>query len=146
MLRESTSAGRSVVSARSIADHPLDGLGGDALAGADDRDQLVEQPLGQRDLGGLAVQADPVAAHVHVGAEGALDQAEVLVAGPEHADHVDAVGDDHDVLGRGAVARGVVRVGVSHGCPVRAAFRSVLEALSMLREGTAAPPTAVTAW
>ena len=54
MLRRSTSAGRSVVSARSMRDHALDGLGGDALAGADDGHQLVEHPLGERDLGGLA--------------------------------------------------------------------------------------------
>ena len=56
------------------ADGALDGLGGHALAGADDRDELVEQPLGERDLGGLAAQRDLVAADVDVGVEGLLDQ------------------------------------------------------------------------
>ena len=64
-----------MVSARSMCEDPLDGLGGDALAGADDRHQLVEQPLGEGDLAGLAVQGDPVAADVDVGVEGLLDQA-----------------------------------------------------------------------
>ena len=44
-----------MVSARSMREHPLDGLGGDALAGADDGDELVEEPLGEGDLAGLAV-------------------------------------------------------------------------------------------
>ena len=61
------------------ADRALDGLGGEALAGADDRDELVEEPLDEGDLGGLAAQRDLVAAHVDVGVERLLDEAEVLV-------------------------------------------------------------------
>ena len=113
MLSDSTSAGRSVVSARSMLQDPLDGLGGDALAGADDRHQLVEQPLGERDLAGLAVQGDPVAADVDLGVEAALDQAEVLVPGTEQADHVDAVGHHDGVTGLVSVPDGCV----CHGCP-----------------------------
>ena len=64
-------------------DHALDGLGGDALAGADDRHQLVEHALGEGHLGGLAAQRDLVAADVDVGVEGLLHQREVLVAGSE---------------------------------------------------------------
>ena len=86
-------------------DHALDGLGADALAGADDRDQLVEHPLGQRHLGRLAAQGDLVAAHVDVGVEGLLHQGEVLVAGAEQRDHVDAVGHDDGVQGLVAAAR-----------------------------------------
>src|SRR5690348_11926057 len=47
--------------------------------------------------------------------EGALDDAEVLVAGAEQADHVDAVRDDHGVT-RGVRGCPLV-VAVSHGCP-----------------------------
>ena len=61
------------------ADRPLDGLGGQPLAGAHDRDQLVDQPLGERQLGGLAAQRDVVAPDVDVGVERLLDQREVLV-------------------------------------------------------------------
>ena len=86
--------------------HPLDGLGREALTGADDRDQLVEEPLGEGDLAGLAAHRDPVAADVDLGVEGALDDPEELVAGAEQADHVDAVGDDDRVLGRGSVSHG----------------------------------------
>ena len=82
MLRLSTSAGRSVVSARSIARTRSTVSAGDALAGAQDRHQLVEQPLDQRHLAGVTVEGDPVAADVDVGAEGPLDEAEVLVPGP----------------------------------------------------------------
>ena len=105
MLRLSTSAGRSLVSVRSIADRALDRLGGDALAGADDRDQLVEEPLDQRHLGGLAAQGDLVAADVDVGVEGLLDEGEVLVAGAEQRHHVDAVGH-HDGVGRHSIPVG----------------------------------------
>jgi integrase len=48
-------------------------------------------PLGQRDLGRLSRERDPVAADVDVRVEGLLDETEVLIAGPEQADHVDAV-------------------------------------------------------
>ena len=48
---------------------------------------------------GLAVQRDLVAADVDVGVERLLDQGEVLVAGAQQADHVDAVGDGHGVMG-----------------------------------------------
>ena len=98
MFSDSTSAGRSCGLGAQHADGALDGLGGDALAGADDRDQLVEQPLDQRDLGGLAAQRDLVAADVDVGVEGLLDEREVLVAGAEEGHHGDAVGH-HDRVG-----------------------------------------------
>ena len=52
---------------------------------------------------GWALQGDPVPAHMDVGVEGLLDQREVLVAGPEQADHVDAVGHHDGVLGPGNV-------------------------------------------
>ncbi len=72
------------------ADRPLDGLRGDALAGADDRGQLVEEPLGHGHLGRLAAERDLVAADVDVGLEVLLDQGEVLVAGAQQGDHRDA--------------------------------------------------------
>jgi hypothetical protein len=37
---------------------------------------------------------------VDVRVEGLLDETEVLITGPEQADHVDAVGYDDGVLGR----------------------------------------------
>ena len=67
------------------ADGALDGLGGDALAGADDRDQLVEQALDEGDLGGLAAQRDLVAADVDVGVEGLLDERRSSSPGPSRA-------------------------------------------------------------
>ena len=95
MLRLSTSAGRSVVSVRSSS--MARSTVSEVIPWPVRRmvDQLLEEPLGQRDLGGLAVEGDLVAAHVDVGVEGALDQAEVLVAGTEQGDHVDAVGHHH---------------------------------------------------
>ena len=94
-------------------DDPLDGLAGHALPGAHEGDDLVEQSLGLRDLGGVAGERDPVAADVDGGLEGPLDQPEVLVARTQDRDHVDAVGD-HDgvrrlvLLADGASAAGVV--------------------------------------
>jgi hypothetical protein len=79
------------------ADDALDGLGGDTLAGADDRDQLVDEPLGERDLARLTVQRDAVSTHVDIGSEGLLDQREVLVSRSQDTDHVDAVGHHDDV-------------------------------------------------
>ena len=80
-------------------DDPLDGLAGDALAGADERHDLVEQALGDGDLGRLAGERDPVATDVDGGVEGPLDQPEVLVSRAQDRHHVDAVGDD-DGVGR----------------------------------------------
>jgi hypothetical protein len=68
------------------------------VPGADHRDELVEQPLDQRRLGGVADHGDGVAAGVHVGGELALDDGQELVAWPEQSDHRDARGDGDGVL------------------------------------------------
>ncbi len=114
-------------------DDALHGLAGHALAGADDGHQLVEQALRQRDLVGRAVQCDLVAAYVDVGGEGVLDQREVLVAGTEKADHVDAVGHHNYMLGAGS-GLGVCPT-ACHECPVGRPFAWGME-VSMLREST----------
>ena len=102
----------------------LDRLAGHALTGADEGDDLVEQALGDRDLGGLAGERDPVAADVDGRVEGALDQPEVLVARAQDRDHVDAVGD-HDRVGRSSwgCRCGWLRVVSVMDARCRAAFR-----------------------
>src|SRR3546814_18254338 len=91
-----------------VCSSDLDGLVADPLAGADQGDQLLEEPFGQGDLGRLAVEGDLVAAHVDVGVEGLLDPDEVFVVGPEQADPVDARGHDYRVMsGRRAGGRPV---------------------------------------
>ena len=72
MLRLSTSAGRSVVSLRSMAADRSTVSRSDALPGAQDRDQLVEEPLDQGDVALLAGDRDLVAAGVDVGARETL--------------------------------------------------------------------------
>ncbi len=84
-------------------------------------DQLVEEPLDEGHLGGLAAQGDLVAADVDVGGEGLLDQGEVLVPGPEQGHHGDARGHGDGVL------RGV---DLCHRWPVRPP--SLFSAMSLL--------------
>ena len=74
------------------------------------RHQLVEQPLDEGDLGGLAPERDLVAAHVDVGVEGLLDEGEVLVAGAEQATMGMLLGTTTVCLVRGAA----VALGVCH--------------------------------
>ena len=99
MLRLSTSAGRSVVSARSIASTrstvslvtpwPV------RMIATSSSSSRSARAISRR----LAGERDPVAADVDVRVEGLLDETEVLIAGPEQADHVDAVGNHDGVLG-----------------------------------------------
>jgi hypothetical protein len=84
---------------RTSADRALYGLGGDPLTGADDGDQLVHEPLGERHLRRLAAERDLVAAHVDVCLECLLDQGQVLVPGAEEGHHGDARGHHDRVLG-----------------------------------------------
>ena len=83
------------------ADHPLDGVGGEALAGADDGDQLGEHVGARGDRGRVARQGDLVAAHVHVGVERGLQDLQEFVARPEHRHHVDGRGYGNPTFGRG---------------------------------------------
>jgi hypothetical protein len=119
-------------------DDPLHRLAGDALPGAHQRHDLVQQALGRGDLGRLAGERDPVAADVDAGVEGALDEAEVLVAGAQDGDHVDAVGDDHGVgrslLGGAWLVRG------SHGCPCGRPSGSVAERHHATERAAYGPP------
>ena len=121
-------------------DDPLDRLAGDALAGADQRHDLVEEALGDGDLGRLAGERDPVAADVDAGVEGPLDQPEVLVSRAQDRHHVDAVGDDHGV-GRSLLG-GAWLVRRSHGCPCGRPSGSVAEPHHATEPAARGPPDA----
>ena len=71
-------------------DRSLDVVAAQRLAGGDDREQLVEQPLEQGDLGGGAGRGDLVAADedVELG-ERPLDRAQQRVGRAEQGDHRD---------------------------------------------------------
>jgi hypothetical protein len=63
------------------------------LAGAQQGDQLVEDTDRERVVGRLPGDGDLVAAHVHVGLDLGLDQAQQLVGRPQQGDHRDGVGN-----------------------------------------------------
>jgi hypothetical protein len=88
---------------------PLHRVRGQALAGAQDRDQLGEHLDRQGHRGRLAGQGDLVAADVDAGLEVALENAQELVARAEHVDHLDRIGNGDPARagarGRGDLAR-----------------------------------------
>ncbi len=98
MFRVRTSAGRSAVCERSMPTDALDGVRRQRLADAQHGEQLVQQPLEQRDLAGGADDRDLVAADpdVQLG-ERPLDGAQQLVARAEQADHLHVRRDDDRV-------------------------------------------------
>jgi hypothetical protein len=93
---------------------PLAGVGGEDAVGARDRvrrqvlagldqfEEFLEQPHRDRVVGGPAGDGDLVAAHVDVGVETSLDDAQQLVTGPEQRDHGLLTGHDE---GRGDAIR-----------------------------------------
>ncbi len=87
------------------ADDALDGVLGEALAGADDGHHLGEHlgALGNAFRG--AVQRDLVAADVHIGVQRALEDAEETVTRPDDVHHGDGRGDRH-ASGRGGTGLG----------------------------------------
>ena len=104
-------------------DRALDGVAVERLAGVDDVEQLVDEPLDERDVGARAGHAELVAAHVDLDVrELALHGAEHLVAWPEQGHHGDLGRHDDGVLadvgmglpGRRVSGSGPVGMGVSH--------------------------------
>ena len=83
MSRLSTSAGDSARAGGEHGDRAADGVRAELLASAGQRDQLGEDPFGERHVAGRAGQSDLVAPHMDVGVEQLLGDAEVLVARAE---------------------------------------------------------------
>ena len=92
-------------------DRPLDGVAVERLAGVDDDEQLVDQPLDQRHLRAHAAQRDLVAADVHVEQrERPFDGPQQLVTRSEERDHRERGRDRDDVRRDGRARAGAVEV------------------------------------
>ena len=134
MSRLSTSAGRSEPPLLQHGDDPAHRVRPQLLAGAEQRDQLVEDADGEGVVGRLPGDRDLVAAHVDVGVDLGLDQAEELVGRAQQGDHRDGVGNGDGgpdgggcrrrtgrrVRGGGVLSRGARRglsgrAAISHG-------------------------------
>jgi len=93
---------------RARIDAALDRVGRERLPRAQHDHQLVDQPLDQSHLAGVAGDGDLVAAGMDARAgEGALDRAQVLVGGAQQTHHGDGRGHDEAVRGGRGVAGGL---------------------------------------
>ena len=107
--------------------------GGEALAGAEDGDELGDHVDAEVDGGRGARERDLVAADVHAGGQLALEDAQELVAGAEQVDHLDRDrdGDPPELLetalallrlhGAGRALAADVRRARGPGCALRPA-------------------------
>jgi hypothetical protein len=128
---EAEHLGRGSVAGGEHADGAADGVGSDLLAAGGELHELGEDAFGERDVGGGAGQGDLVAAHVHVGGEEFLGDAQVLVAGAEQAEG-GGVGDGEPGLGRlggGVLGLGDVPGDVGSGGSTRYGSGHVASAL-----------------